>query len=265
MREIGEDLALCPSSRANERACVRLIFGDDSAIFDANGDPAGMEVLTAGTDLVAMGLLASQPGDGRHVLEVLGLVPGTRPTVGVRGGEADSVVNAEGVFTLRDGPTVALDDTTPVVDGDGTVVGPAAIQPGEPLTVFGLVQEAPIAAALVILREDDDDDDGAGDDDGGSQITLRGELVSVDTADTLQVSVDGAAEPVRLAEGGELIISGPDIVEEGGLEDLAGLPRVRIVARGTRGESYFEATLIVAIILDENDDVVGDDSDDEEG
>ncbi len=266
VREIGEDLAVCPSAQANERACVRLVFGDASAIFDANGDPVGMDVLTAGAELVAMGLLINRRAAGGRVLEVLGLLLGTRPTAGVRGGEADSEVDAAGAFTLSNGRTVALDETTPVVEGDGTVVGPAAIQPGQPLTVFGLVQEDPIAAALVILREDDDDDDddGAGDDDGGSQVTLRGELISVDTADTLQMSVDGVAEPVRLLEDGELIISASDTVEEGDLEDLAGLSRVRIVARGSEGESYFEATRIVAIVLNESDDVVSDDVDAED-
>ena len=264
VREIGDDLAVCPSAQANERACVRLAFGDASALFDGEGAPIGTDALTAGTELIAMGLLTRDPADRRRVLEVLGLVLGTRPAVGVRGGEAASVVDADGVFSLSDGRTVALlDATTPVVDDDGTLVGPDAIQPGQPMTVFGLVQTDPIGAALVILREDDDDDDDGDDgDDDGSETTLKGELVSVDTADTLQVSVDGVARPVRLVEGGELVISGPDTVEEGTLEDLEGLPRVRIVAHGSQGESYFEADLIVAIILDEGDEVVSDEEED---
>jgi hypothetical protein len=260
----SERLLVCPSPQAALAACARLRLDDDSAVFDSTGVAVGVEALTKGAQLVAMGLLRRDPDDGRRVLDVLSAVLGTRPTIGTRGGVAGSGVDGEdGMFVLRDGLSVALAAKTPVVDSAGTRLGREAIVTGQGMTIMGIMRTEPLPATLVVLRgepelaQDNGADEGLNGEVGASVAVLRGELISVQGADTLQVKVGGAAREVRLAAGGMLVISGQGSVGPGALVGLADYTRVSIMARGTEGESYFEAEQIVAVILDRDDQVLG--------
>ncbi len=255
-----EDRVLvCPSTSAAETACVRLSLNEDSPVFDNTGALVGPDALAEGARLIAMGLLERDPEDGRRVLEVLSITMGTRPTVGTRGGAAGGPVDENGHFVLRNGRTVALAPETPVVDNRGQPLGAEAIMDGQGLTLMGIVggPSNPIPATLVILRGDDDDD-GNGEAFGASPTNIRGELIAVENDDTLQVDVNGEVHWIQLKEGGQLVISGQGRVSEGALADLGDFDRVRIIAQGEQGESYFEADRIVAITLGMNDQVVSD-------
>ena len=258
----SDRLLVCPSAQAAQMACVRLRLEDDSAVFDATGAAVDTEALVLGARLIAMGILARDPDDGRRVLDVLSAVLGTRPTIGTRGGTAAGAVDEDGLFVLRDGRSVALTSETPVVNSGGTRLGPEAITDGQGMTIMGIVGADPLAATLVVLRGDPNgaEDEGQGellDGEAGAPVTvLKGELVSVEEGGVLQLEVDGTTRWVRLADDGMLVISGRGSVGSGTLEQLADLSRARIIAHGSEGESYFEARQIVAITLGRDDMVV---------
>ena len=258
----SDRLLVCPSDQAAQMACVRLRLEDDSAVFDSTGAVVGTEALVVGARLIAMGMLARDPDDGRRVLDVLSAVLGTRPTIGTRGGTAAGAVDEEGLFVLRNDRSVALVPETPVVNPAGTRLGPDAIVDGQGMTIMGVVGADPLAATLVVLRGDRNgaEDEGQGeplDGEAGAPVTaLQGELVSVEEGGVLQVEVEGATRWVRLADDGMLVISGRGSVGSGALEQLADLARARIMAHGSEGESYFEARQIVAITLGRDDMVM---------
>ncbi|WP_435104180.1 DUF4382 domain-containing protein [Arhodomonas sp. AD133] len=269
-----EHLLVCPSAQAAAPACVRVALDDEATVFDTTGAAIDATTLVAGDSLVAMGLLERDPEDGRRELDTLSITLGTRPTVGTRGGVATASVDAEGNFTLEgggDGRAVTLAPETPIVDEDGDVLDRDAITAGKGMTVKGIVDTSPLRATLVIVRGDDDDadgdaDDGTDDDDatdnGDDATTVKGELVSVDTADTLQLSVDGESRAVRLATDGKLVVSGRGLVDSGDLGVLADMTRVHLIVHGEPGTSYFEADKIVAIALDRGDEVIDEEEDD---
>ncbi len=267
-----EQLLVCPSAQAAAPACVRVALHDEAAVFDTTGAAIDATTLVEGDSLVAMGLLERDPEDGRRELDTLSVTLGTRPTVGTRGGVATGDVDAEGEFTLEgsgNGRAVMLAPETPIVDGHGNVLDRDAITAGQGMTVKGIVDTSPLRATLVIVRGDEDGDDGDVDDgsddatdDDGDATTVKGELVSVDTADTLQLSVDGEARAVRLATDGKLIVSGRGLVRSGDLGILASMTRVHLIVHGEPGTSYFEADKIVAIALDRGDEVIDEEEDD---
>lgn len=245
----GDALLICPAAQASANACVRTSLQGDVPVFDSSGEPAGQ--VEDGEAVIAMGLLR-RDADGRRTLEPFSITLGTRPTLGTRGGTADS----EGEFVTRSGREIRLLEGAPVVSHQGERLGADAIVSGQPLTAFGIVSGEPMLATLVVLSDDALDDDNASGE-GNGQTVLRGELVAVDTGNTLQVEVNGTTEHVRLDEGGRLIIAGQGRVAAGALADLDDYDRVRINARGSHGESYFEAEQIVAHPLNRDDDASG--------
>lgn len=251
---------LCPSAQASARACVPLVMGESTPVYDADGSLTDLEQVEAGTRMIAMGLLVRDARDGRRALEVLSAMLGTRPTLGTRGGELEVAIDAAGLFTLENGREVALLERAPVVDKRGRLLEAGSLLPGQGLTLMGLVRAEPILAALVVARGDQDTDEiDAADEEGEVEWSqLRGELLSVDTDNTLQVEVDGQARWVRLASDGSLVISGAGKVEGGDLAGLADLGRVRITAKGQPGDAYFEAQQIIAIVLKRNDRLLDD-------
>lgn len=255
-----DEVRICPSGNASLNACVRPPL-DEVPVFDSTGALVDAASVEAGDRAIAQGPL-ERDDDGRRVLDTLSLALGTRPTLGTRGGAAAGPVDAEGLLTTRSGRTIRLHEQTPVVDPHGTPQDRAGIDDGQPLTVFGIVSEEPIAATLLVLGdghgEEGAEGEGAGGEPAAPQEVLRGELVSVDTADTLQMDVDGVTEPVRLVENGTLVVSGEGRMEETDLAALDGYDRVRLIARGVAGTSYFEAERIVAVTLGRDDQVQDD-------
>ena len=247
----GDLLLICPSDRASASACVRTSLAGDVPVFDRTGEPAGQ--VDAGDALIAMGLLR-RDADGRRTLEPFSITLGTRPTLGTRGGTADSAVDADGEFVTRSGREIRLLDAAPVVSRQGERLGADAIVPGQALTAFGIVSGEPMLATLVVLSDDALEDDDAGSGEGSGQTVLRGELVAVDTDNTLQVEVNGTTEHIRLIADGRLVVAGQGRVASGAVADLEEYERVRINARGAYGDSYFEAEQIVAHPLNRDDD-----------
>ncbi|WP_440996539.1 DUF4382 domain-containing protein [Arhodomonas sp. SL1] len=274
-----DELLVCPSAQASDRACVEVESEEDTAVFDTLGSSIELATLVEGDAVIAIGELDRDEDSGRRQLEAFSITLGTRPTIGTRGGVAAGPVNEEGIFSLRNGRAIALADTTPVVDGDGDRLSRDAIADGRPLTVKGVIDD-PLRASLVILRGDDDEDDeddedaddgdlgtapAEGDDDGESAPTrLEGDLIAADTADTIQVDVNGTATWVRLVDGGALIVSGRGRVSTPDLTTLDANGRTHIKAFGSDGESYFEAERIIAITMGRDEAIEDDDDDDDQ-
>ena len=233
---------LCPSSAAAQSACVPLMVAETSAFYNAEGeliDPAGLE---QGTPILAMGLLQRDDSDGRRVLDVLSAVVGERPMVGTRGGNMGSA-QGDGMYRLTDGRQFVLLEQAPVVSQYGERLDSEALAGASGLTLMGVVGTSPMQAALVVVGGDAE-----GDDNGASQV-LHGDLISVDSADTLQMAVDEHVQWVRLAEGGRLVISGNGRVGEGDLLALPDDRLVRLNVVGQMGTEYFEARQIIAITM----------------
>ncbi|MGM0552338.1 MAG: DUF4382 domain-containing protein [Pseudomonadota bacterium] len=245
----GDMLLICPSDRASTSACVRTSLEGDVPVFDRTGEPAGQ--VDSGDALIAMGLLR-RDADGHRTLEPLSITLGSRPTLGTRGGTADSAVDEERGFVTRSGREIRLQEAAPVVSPQGERLDSDAIAPGQPLTAFGIVSGEPMRATLVVLGSDALEDDASGE--GAGRSVLRGELVAVDTDNTLQVEVNGTTEQIRLVEDGRVVIAGQGRVASGAVADLGEYERVRINARGAYGDSYFEAEQIVAHPLNRDDD-----------
>ncbi|MDZ7810166.1 MAG: hypothetical protein U5L11_08440 [Arhodomonas sp.] len=186
-----DELLVCPSAQASDRACVEVESEEDTAVFDTQGSAIELATLVEGDAVIAVGELDRDEDNGRRQLEAFSITLGTRPTIGTRGGVAAGPVNEEGIFSLRNGRTIALADTTPVVDGDGDRLSRDAIADGRPLTVKGVIDD-PLRASLVILRGDDDrtmrrDDGDLGAAEGMTTVRARptrleGDLIAADTA-----------------------------------------------------------------------------------
>ncbi len=251
VRDAGDDaMLICPSEAASASACVRTSLEGEVPVFDGHGEP--VDRIVAGDSLIAKGLLQRDDG-GRRTLEPFSIALGTRPMLGTRGGTADSEMDADREFVTRSGREIRLLDSAPVVNRQGERLDTDAIVPGQPLTSFGIVSGEPMLATLVVLGGDVSGEGGDGEE-GDRPSMLRGELVAVDSDNTLQVEANGSTEHLRLIEEGRLVIAGQGQVASGAVADLDEYERVRINARGTHGDSYFEAEQIVALPLNRDDD-----------